>query len=64
MFDSFDTDRNGKIDAGELGRALAYYQYVGSPTTLCSFTKRRSARLDVPSHILGMVIEKYGESSN
>ena len=28
MFESFDIDRNGKIDADELGRALAHYEYV------------------------------------
>ena len=27
MFDSFDTDHDGRIDAGELGRALGYYGY-------------------------------------
>lgn len=28
MFDSFDIDRNGWIDAVELGRALAYYKFA------------------------------------
>jgi Ca2+-binding EF-hand superfamily protein len=28
MFDSFDTDGDGKIDAIELGSALAHYQYA------------------------------------
>jgi Ca2+-binding EF-hand superfamily protein len=28
MFESFDVDRNGQIDADELGRALAHYEYV------------------------------------
>jgi Ca2+-binding EF-hand superfamily protein len=28
MFDSFDLDGNGRIDANELGRALAHYQYA------------------------------------
>ena len=28
MFDSFDEDRDGRIDANELGRALAHYQYA------------------------------------
>jgi Ca2+-binding EF-hand superfamily protein len=27
MFDSFDTDHDGKIDAIELGSALAHYEY-------------------------------------
>ncbi|KAN0135043.1 hypothetical protein V8E53_007161 [Lactarius tabidus] len=32
MFESFDIDRNGKIDADELGRALAHYGlHVGPP---------------------------------
>jgi len=32
MFDSFDADRDGKIDANELGQALAYYNiHVGRP---------------------------------
>jgi Ca2+-binding EF-hand superfamily protein len=31
MFESFDIDRNGKIDADELGRALAHYEYVLRP---------------------------------
>jgi len=31
MFDSFDTDRDGRVDASELGRALGYYNlHVGS----------------------------------
>lgn len=28
MFESFDIDRNGRIDADELGGALAHYEYV------------------------------------
>ena len=28
MFESFDSDSDGKIDAYELGRALAHYEYV------------------------------------
>jgi Ca2+-binding EF-hand superfamily protein len=30
MFDAFDGDREGRIDAGELGRALSYYKYSSS----------------------------------
>jgi Ca2+-binding EF-hand superfamily protein len=32
MFDSFDIDRDGRIDAAELGQALAHYKYANSPT--------------------------------
>jgi Ca2+-binding EF-hand superfamily protein len=32
MFNAFDTDHDGRIDAGELGGALAHYKY-GSPIT-------------------------------
>jgi Ca2+-binding EF-hand superfamily protein len=28
MFDSFDTDRNGRIDATELVNALEHYRYA------------------------------------
>jgi Ca2+-binding EF-hand superfamily protein len=32
MFELFDADRDGRIDADELGRALAHYEYAGSLT--------------------------------
>jgi hypothetical protein len=44
MFDSFDGDRDGRIDATELGRALNHYQYVHSLTVSCSFTNERSSQ--------------------
>lgn len=44
MFDSFDADGDGKIDATELGRALAHYQYADSPTILSSFTNECSSQ--------------------
>lgn len=28
MFDSFDTNGDGRIDAADFGRALAYYEYA------------------------------------
>ena len=28
MFESFDVDRNGKINADELSHALAHYEYA------------------------------------
>jgi Ca2+-binding EF-hand superfamily protein len=28
MFDSFDVNRDGRIDTNELGRALAHYEYA------------------------------------
>jgi Ca2+-binding EF-hand superfamily protein len=33
MFDSFDIDGDGRIDAADLGRALAHYKYANSPTS-------------------------------
>ena len=44
MFDSFDRDRDGRIDATELGRAFAHYQYANSPTLLSFFTNRCSSQ--------------------
>jgi Ca2+-binding EF-hand superfamily protein len=44
MFDSFDVDRDGRIDATELGRALAHYQYANSPTSSSSFTNEYSSQ--------------------
>ena len=31
MFESFDADNDGTIDASELSRALAHYKYGSSP---------------------------------
>ena len=31
MFESFDVDRNGQINADELSHALAHYEYVHPP---------------------------------
>ena len=42
MFDSFDRDRDGMIDATELSRALAHYQYANSPITSSPFTNECS----------------------
>ena len=33
MFDSFDADRDGMIDATELGRALEHYKYANLTTS-------------------------------
>lgn len=44
MFDSFDEDRDGRIDATELGRALAHYQYADSPTISPSFSNECSSQ--------------------
>jgi hypothetical protein len=38
MFDAFDGDRDWRIDAIELGRALDHYRYANSPTTSSSFS--------------------------
>jgi len=40
MFDSFDEDRDGRIDATELGRALAYYQIRIPPHILDTLVKK------------------------
>jgi hypothetical protein len=44
MFDSFDGDRDGWIDATELGRALAHYKYANSPTISSPFTDECSSQ--------------------
>jgi Ca2+-binding EF-hand superfamily protein len=44
MFDSFDEDRDGRIDATELSRALAHYQYANSPITSSSFVNEYSSQ--------------------
>ncbi|KAI0250837.1 hypothetical protein BJV78DRAFT_1353362 [Lactifluus subvellereus] len=40
MFDSFDTDHDGRIDAGELGRALSYYDLHVGPTGIDMLVKK------------------------
>ena len=37
MFDSFDTDRDGRIDASELGNALTHYKYARLSNNLVFF---------------------------
>jgi hypothetical protein len=63
MFDSFDSDRDGKIDATELGSALAHFQYAGLSNHPIFFSTNVLS-LRVAPHILDMVIKKYGESSS
>jgi len=43
MFESFDVDRNGKIDADELGLALAHYDLRVGPTVLDLLVKKYAA---------------------
>jgi hypothetical protein len=43
MFESLDTDREGKIDAAELARALEHYKYVNL-TSSFSFTNECSSQ--------------------
>jgi hypothetical protein len=62
MFESFDVDRNGKIDADELGRALAHYEYVQSLDFSRSAFKWPFS-LRVGPTILDLLVKKYGESS-
>lgn len=64
MFDSFDRDRDGRIDATELGRALAHYQYANSSTLLTSFITSALPRIRVAPHILVMLVKKYGKSGS
>ncbi|KAI0298435.1 hypothetical protein B0F90DRAFT_701476 [Multifurca ochricompacta] len=40
MFDSFDTDRDNRIDGTELGRALAYYDLHVGPSVLDILVKK------------------------
>jgi Ca2+-binding EF-hand superfamily protein len=44
MFDSFDRDRDGRIDATELGSALRHYQYANFSTISSSFTNEYSSQ--------------------
>ena len=45
MFDSFDDDKDGRIDANELAGALGYYEYASlrSPISPISPTHWRPA---------------------
>ncbi|KAI0250846.1 hypothetical protein BJV78DRAFT_522756 [Lactifluus subvellereus] len=40
IFDSFDTDHDGRIDASELGRALSYYDLHVGPTGIDMLVKK------------------------
>jgi len=62
VFDSFDIDRDGRIDAAELGQALAHYKYASSPNSLVLSRSRTSISLHVGQPILNMLVNKYGES--
>ena len=61
MFESFDIDRNGKIDADELGRALAHYEYVAPLNLLPIRLLMLSNSLHVGPRVLDLLIKKYGE---
>jgi Ca2+-binding EF-hand superfamily protein len=63
MFTSFDGDRDGKIDASELGRALAHYKYASLPTFWFFSLLRSSLSLEVGPPILNLLMNKYGESN-
>ena len=58
MFDSFDTDHDGRVGSTELGRALDHYRYdrllprLRSPTGTLLSTR-------VTPRILDMTMEKY-----
>jgi len=45
MFESFDIDRNGKIDADELGRALAHYDLRVGPLVLDLLVKKYASAM-------------------
>ena len=62
MFDSFDADNDGTIDASELSRALAHYKYSSSPTSSFSCS-RVLLSLHVGAPILNTLVKKYGESN-
>ncbi len=62
MFESFDVDRDGKIDADELGRALAHYECVHpliSTDPLLMEAIPFSFRVGLP--VLDILVKKYGE---
>lgn len=61
MFESFDIDRNGKIDADELGRALAHYEYVAPLNLPPIHFLMLSNSLRVGPRVLDLLIKKYGE---
>jgi hypothetical protein len=61
MFDAFDQDRNGRINTGELGRALAQYKYVTlQPPRLLSLTGVLLS-IHIAPDVLGIVMRKYGD---
>ena len=64
MFDSFDGDRDGRIDATELGRALEHYKYANlilQPLRIPSLTSALLS-LRVGPHVLDKLVRKYGKS--
>ena len=63
MFDSFDIDRDDRMDAAELGQALAHYKYVNSDFSVL-FRSPSSISLHVGQPILNLLVNKYGESDD
>lgn len=61
MFESFDTDRDGRIDATELGSALGHYRYARFPSHPDFFTNGALFSIHVPPHILDRVVKKYSD---
>ena len=62
MFESFDIDHNGAIDADELGRALAHYEYVNPLISVNLHLMEAilfSLRVGLP--VLDLLVKKYGE---
>jgi len=55
MFDSFDGDRDGRIDATELSRALAHYQLHVGPHVLDMIVKKYGSRNRLPASGYGNV---------
>jgi len=63
MFDSFDTDRDGRIDATELGRALGHYRIHVPPRVLDVVVKKysdprhgRRAEMDLDQFVCACVV--------
>lgn len=61
MFESFDTNGDGRIDATELGRALGNYGYARLPNTPTSSLTSALLSLHVPPNILNRVVKKYSD---
>lgn len=49
MFDAFDVDRDGRIDASELSKALDHYKYASPLISWFSPTHAFRSRQDTPS---------------